>query len=52
MIPYAVRLTTSDLALAKQKAGLVALSKYVRTLILMWLRGEIVVTDEDVRKYN
>jgi hypothetical protein len=52
MIPYAIRLSVGDLNQAKTKAGIVPLSKYIRTLILMWLHGDVKVTDEDVKKYN
>ncbi len=52
MIPLNVRFLPQDIKKAKQRAGIVALSKYVRTLVLMWIDGKIVITDEDVQEYN
>ncbi len=46
------RVLPSELLRAKDKAGIVALSKYVRTLFMMWLNGEVNVTEDDIKKYN
>ena len=52
MINTAFRLPLADLNAARQKAGLVDLSLYLRTLVKMWLAGEIKVSEEDVRRHN
>lgn len=46
------RVLPNELVRAKDKAGIVALSKYIRTLFMMWLNDEIKVTEDDVKKYN
>ena len=46
------RLWPDDLERAKEKAGLVPLSKYLRTLALMWLNDEIQISEEDIKKYD
>ena len=52
MVMMGFRVMPSDLAKAKNKAGLVALSKYLRALFLMWVNGEVNVSEDDVRRYN
>lgn len=52
MVMTGFRVVPSDLVRAKKKVGLVALSKYLRTLFMMWLNGEIKVTEDDIKKYN
>ncbi len=49
---FGFRARPTDLERGKQKAGFVPLAKYIRTLYLMWLNGEIEVTDDDLRKYS
>lgn len=52
MVMMGFRVLPNDLARAKSKVGLVALSKYLRALFLMWVNGEITVSEDDVRRYN
>ncbi len=52
MIPFPIRLPPSAIKQAKEKAGIVPVTKYLRTLILMWVNGEIEVTENDVKKYS
>jgi hypothetical protein len=52
MIMTGFRVWPADLKRAKEKAGLVDLAKYLRTLFLMWLNGEIQVTEDDVKRHN
>lgn len=46
------RVLPSDLVKAKEKAGIVDLTKYLRVLFLKWLNGEIEITEDDIKKYN
>ncbi|MFC1975676.1 hypothetical protein ACFLXQ_04710 [Chloroflexota bacterium] len=52
MVMTGFRIAEYHLEQARTKAGLVSLSKYFRTLVLMWLNGEIKVTEEDIKKYD
>lgn len=52
MVMTGFRVVPSDLVRARKKVGLVALSKYLRALFMMWLNDEIKVSEDDVRKYN
>jgi hypothetical protein len=50
MIPYAVRLPSSLLEQAKERAGMIPFSRIIRALILMWLEGKI--SKEDIEKFD
>lgn len=50
MIPYAVRMPTSLIEEAKNRAGMIPFNRIIRALIRMWLAGE--VTDEQLKKYD
>lgn len=44
------RVSPNEMKRAKEKAGIVALSKYLRALLVMWLNGEIEVKEEDIKR--
>ena len=52
MKPFSIRLPPETIKQVKEKAGIVPVTTYLRTLVFMWVNGEIEVTDEDVKKYN
>ena len=47
MIPYAIRLPDSLLSAAKERAGLIPLSRAIRRLVELWVEGKINLEDYD-----
>ena len=52
MVMTGFRVLPADLDKAKKKAGLIPLSKHLRALFLMWLNGEIELSEDELKKYN
>lgn len=52
MVMAGFRVEKEVLKRAKRKAGLIGLSHYLRTLVKMWLAGEVKVTEADIVRYG
>lgn len=52
MVHTGFRIEKDVLKQARKKAGLIGLSHYLRTLIKMWLAGEVVVTEADIVRHG
>lgn len=52
MIQFTFRIRSDIKKQAQKKAGLLGLSRYVRTLIGMWISGEIKITQADIFRHD
>lgn len=52
MIQFTFRVRPSIKKRAQKKAGLLGLSRYIRTLIGMWISGEIKVSEADIIRHG